>query len=109
MSNRLEKCQKDFIMPIQIENVTSRIEVDEKLRAFEAKYGMSSAEFAADPMLDRKLPEPAAIEWNFLLLQKAAFDESVTYNDKLNLLFSSRFESKIESEDTNVTYEKVAA
>jgi hypothetical protein len=89
-------------MPIQIQETSSLYAVEQKICAFEAQYGISSATFTSDESCDDIVPEFDAIEWSFLLMQKTAMLED-------DCTPSWRRESKISAVDVRETYEKVAA
>lgn len=93
-------------MPIQIRNVQSLQTVDARLRDFEAQYGVTSAEFAANRDAQAKVPEFDAIEWNYLLMQKSAMEEDDLCG---NARFFSGYTSKTQAVDAYEVYEEVAA
>lgn len=83
-----------FSMPIQIRETGSRWEVERDLRAFEVRYGMSSAEFLN--CAEGSVPEFDAIEWNFLLMQKDAFEQDNCKTKR----FSAQSETRTSVVDT---------
>ncbi|HEX9200588.1 MAG TPA: hypothetical protein VF865_13575 [Acidobacteriaceae bacterium] len=93
-------------MPIQIRDVKSLPVVEEKIRAFEARYAMSSEAFTVD--LDRRVtvPEFDAIEWNFLLMQKEAMEEDDACGAPV---IWSNYRSKISAVEPRTMYDDVAA
>ena len=51
-------------------------EVEREIRALESQYGLTSADFCRHPFVEEIVSEFDAIEWNFLLMQRAAHEES---------------------------------
>jgi hypothetical protein len=107
--NRTEEparnAREGFIMPIQIQEVSSLNSVEQKICAFEVQYGISSQKFATDPSCEEMVPEFDAIEWGFLLMQKAAMLE-----DDCVPVISWRRKSEVSATvDVRETYEEVAA
>jgi hypothetical protein len=93
-------------MPIQIRDVKSLPVVEEKIRAYEARYAMSSEAFAVDLSRRATVPEFDAIEWNFLLMQKEAMEEDDACGPPV--IWSS-YRSKISTVDPRTMYDDVAA
>ena len=93
-------------MPIQIRKFTTLRSVDEQIRAYEARFSMSSEAFSSDESSRAAVPEFDAIEWNFLLMQRTAMkeDDACTPN-----VFHSDYKSKTGAVDTATMYENVAA
>jgi hypothetical protein len=92
-------------MPIQIQETSSLQSVEQKICAFEAQYGISSEKFATDSRCEDVIPEFDAIEWSFLLMQKAAMLE-----DDCTPFVSWRRKSEVSTTvDVRETYEEVAA
>jgi hypothetical protein len=102
-------------MPIQITTTVSLAEVERKLREFEKLYQTSSAEFAATPFLDSKIPEDDAIDWNFLIMQKQTLEEDGCIDglhgsaEDRNFSFFSRYETTVATQEPQFIYDKVAA
>jgi hypothetical protein len=92
-------------MPINIKATGSIHEVEQELRSFETQYQMTTAEFAAHTSIEDVVSEFDAIEWNFLLMQKRAFEE----DRREPTLFSSRTPTQTGTVDVCDMYDLVAA
>ena len=92
-------------MPIEIRKVQALHSVVQRMRDYEAQYGITSAQFARDDEARSKVPEFDAIEWNFLLMQKAAMEE----DNRCGSVFSSNCMSKTHAVDARAFYDEVAA
>jgi hypothetical protein len=78
-------------MPIQIKKIDSLRSVKQRIDQYETQYNMTSAVLMSDEAVRVTVPEFDAIEWNFLLMQKAAMEE----DDKCgSAVFSSNCRSK---------------
>lgn len=93
-------------MPIQIRQVVSLPQVEQKIRVFEERYSMASAQFSNDKSLRGNVPEFDAIDWNLLLMQQKAMLDDDLENC---VVFSSKFKTKTSNVDTQSMYEDVAA
>ncbi len=92
-------------MPIQISTSVVPADVDTKIHSYEERFGMSSKEFLENPLV-HSIPEDIMIEWDFLLMQRAAFEETAMSGQ---LLFSPRFKSTLRIQEAQDIYEGVAA
>lgn len=94
-------------MPIIIQDNISLVDVEREIEAFEVQYEMTSAEFS-DPMRSgRSVPEFDALEWEFLLMQKATFEGSGECSSAR--VFSAKCETQTDSVPVDQVQDLIAA
>jgi hypothetical protein len=94
-------------MPIRIQETGSLPEIEQEISSLESEYSMTSQQFAERGSWDGTVAEFDAIEWNFLLMQKAAMERPD--DCRPTRVFSAQCETVISSVDANDVRELIAA